>query len=227
MPQRRESRRAGDVRVTFAIVPACGHSTRMGRPKLALPLGTRTVIEHVVSTLRAGGVERVLVVTGPHVPELIPLAGAAGAEVLTLAESTPDMRATVERGLAWIEETSRPAPDDAWVLAPGDCPSFSAQLVGQLREAAIADPTRDAVVPVFHGRRGHPVVLRWRHAAGIRALPPECGINVFVRQLVAWELPVADPHVLSDLDAPADYARFVARTAHDPPGGPETQSGWE
>ena len=35
----------------FAVVPACGHSTRMGRPKLALPLGDRTVIERVVAAL--------------------------------------------------------------------------------------------------------------------------------------------------------------------------------
>ena len=41
----------------YAVVPACGHSTRMGRPKLALPLGGLTVIERIVSTLRDGGVE--------------------------------------------------------------------------------------------------------------------------------------------------------------------------
>ena len=98
--------------MAVAVVPACGQSTRMGRPKLALPLGDRSVIEYVVAALRGGGVERVLVVIGPHTPELDPLATAAGADVLALPEPTPDMRATVERGLAWIGERHRPVPDD-------------------------------------------------------------------------------------------------------------------
>ena len=66
----------------FALVPAAGFSRRMGRPKLGLPLGERTVLEHVVAALRQGGAEHVLVVVGPHVPELAPLAAAAVAEVL-------------------------------------------------------------------------------------------------------------------------------------------------
>jgi len=33
------NRGPGESRMNFAVVPACGQSTRMGRPKLALPLG--------------------------------------------------------------------------------------------------------------------------------------------------------------------------------------------
>ncbi len=40
----------------FALIPAAGKSARMGRPKLTLPLGGRTVLEHVVTALRRGGV---------------------------------------------------------------------------------------------------------------------------------------------------------------------------
>src|SRR5438876_757506 len=103
----------------FAVVPAAGHSTRMGRTKLALPLGGRTVIEHVVTALREGGAEHVLVVVGPHVPELGPLALAAGAGVCQLTEATPDMRATVEHGLRHLERLHSPRLTDAFLLAPG------------------------------------------------------------------------------------------------------------
>src|SRR5207253_7780339 len=114
---------------TSAIVPACGHSTRMGRPKLALPLRDHTVIERVVSALRDGGVSTVLVVIGPHVPELAPLARGTGADVLALAEPTPDMRATVEAGLRHLESRFHPNPDDWWLLAPADHPVLSAAVV--------------------------------------------------------------------------------------------------
>ena len=139
----------------LAVVPACGQSSRMGRPKLALPLGNRTVIERVVVALREGGVERVLVVVGPHVPELVSLASAAGSDVLALPESTPDMRVTVERGLAWIAERYDPAPNDCWLLAPADHPAFSPAVVSQLLNAA-TDSSCSVIVPVHKGRRGLP-----------------------------------------------------------------------
>jgi molybdenum cofactor cytidylyltransferase len=193
----------------FAIVPACGHSTRMGRPKLALPLGGRTVIEHIVSTLREGGIESVLVVIGQHVRELEAPAGNAGAEVLVLAEATPDMRSTVDRGLEWFEERTRPVADDWWFLAPADHPAFAAIVVSELLTARSS--THSIIVPTHAGRRGHPALLRWRHAAGIRAYPSNLGINSYLRDRSdeTLELPVSDPGILANLDTPADYQRII------------------
>jgi molybdenum cofactor cytidylyltransferase len=191
----------------FAVVPAAGHSTRMGRPKLALPIGDRTLIEHVVGALRAGGIEQVLVVIGPQVPELGPLASAAGAEVVLLEEPTADMRATVERGLAWLESQYCPGTDDSWLLVPADSPMLDPAVIRRL----LAVETTDAVVvPVHGGRRGHPTRFAWRHAAGIRALPADQGINAFVQaQAGVIELPASGGGVLEDLDTPEDYARLV------------------
>ena len=193
----------------FAVVPACGQSTRMGRPKLALPLGERTVIEHVITTLRAGGVEQVLAVIGPHVPELVPLAERADADVLPLPEQTPDMRTTVERGLDWIEERFRPTPDDLWLLSPADHPAFSTSVVSELLAASRGD-RHSIIVPTHNGRRGHPALFRWRHAAGIRSLPANEGINSYLRTHAAetLELPVDDPGILANLDTPEDYERL-------------------
>src|SRR5580765_885312 len=187
--------------MTFAVVPACGHSTRMGRPKLALPLGDRTVIEHIVATLHEGGVDHVLVVVGPHVPELVPLAQSGGASVLALPETTPDMRSTVEKGLAWLEERHHPESDDCWLLAPADHPGFAAAVVRQL---LAANSTHSIVVPVHNCRRGHPTLFRWHHVAGIRVVSSVEGINSYLRlhSNETRELPVADAGVLDNLDTP-------------------------
>src|SRR5205807_132449 len=46
---------------TFAVIPAAGQSTRMGRPKLALPLGGRSVLERVLAAVRQGRLDAALV----------------------------------------------------------------------------------------------------------------------------------------------------------------------
>ena len=199
---------------SFAIVPAGGHSTRMGRPKLSLPVGGRTVLESLVLALKRGGVERVLVVVGPHVPELAAITEAAGAEALQLTRDTSDMRATVVAGLDHIAATDRPAPDDAWLLAPADHPGVSATLVIDLLVAGAQSAATAVIIPTYNGLRGHPTLIRWRHAHDIRQLPTGRGINAFLQWpgLEVRELSVTEPGAVSDLDTPEDYARFCSIT---------------
>jgi molybdenum cofactor cytidylyltransferase len=187
----------------------------MGRAKLALPLGARTVIEHVVASLRAGGVSEVVVVIGPHVPELAPLAAAAGAEVLALAEPTPDMRATVEAGLTHLEGRHHPNTDDWWLLAPADHPVLSSQVVCELLAAQSA--AHSVIVPVHAGQRGHPTLVRWSLADGVRAIPAGRGINSLLREYESrtLELAVNDPAILANLDTPEDYARLLKQVPSD------------
>jgi CTP:molybdopterin cytidylyltransferase MocA len=196
--------------MTFALIPACGKSTRMGRPKLTLKLRGRTVLEHVFHALRAAGVEHVLVVVGPQVPELAPIAEANGVDVCRLTEETAGMRATVEAGLTWLEQRFHPRPEDDWLLVPGDLPALDPEVVRQLRAARQAYPDRSVFVPAFEGRRGHPTLIGWHHVAGIRAHPRGEGLNTYLRRQgrEVLELAVASAAVLCDLDTPEDYERL-------------------
>lgn len=196
--------------MTFALIPAAGHSSRMGRPKLSLPLGGFSVLACVVDALRRAHVTPILVVVGPHVPELAPLAEAAGAQVCRLPAETPDMRATVEAGLDWMQRHWQPRPEDHWLLVPADHPTLQTAVVRQLQQARQANGDRSIVIPTYQGKRGHPTLIDWRHVAGMRALPADTGLNVYLRQHEAETLllPVATEAILWDLDTPEDYARL-------------------
>ncbi len=191
------------------LIPAAGHSRRMGRPKLALPLAGRTVLEHSVTSLRRAGIDPVLVVLGPHVADLQGPARAAGAEVLLLESATEGMRATVERGLAWLQRG--PSLPEAWLLMPGDHPTLDARVVGQVVAAWRTWPAYSLVVPVWQGRRGHPTLAAWKHVEAIRAHPAGEGLNTYFRLHAAETLGllVDTPAVVEDLDTPEDYERLL------------------
>lgn len=195
------------------LIPAAGHSRRMGRPKLALPLAGKTVLEHVVTALLEAHVNPVLVVLGPHVAELSDGARAAGASVLLLPWPTADMRATIERGLDWLEETFPPNDEDDWLLVPGDHPTLERDVVRQLIAARQADPEASIFVPTWQGKRGHPTLIRWSHVAGIREHPAAEGLNTYLRMhdKETREVPAAGASVVEDLDTPEDYQRLLDR----------------
>ena len=113
----------------FAVVPAAGLSLRMGRPKLSLPLGGRTVLEYVVGALRQGGVDEVLVVVGPPDPGLAALAEGRRRVGPAPAGSHRRHAGDGGTGTSWLEERFHPRPDDAWLLAPADHPALDADVV--------------------------------------------------------------------------------------------------
>jgi molybdenum cofactor cytidylyltransferase len=198
-------------RRTFALIPAAGQSHRMGRPKLLLPLGERTVVERVVDAFRQAGVDTILVVAGPDMPELVQKAEQAGAFALRLGAPTPTMRATVEHGLAWLEIAFMPQPQDGWLLCPADHPTLRSAVVSGLLEARAAHPQRSVFIPTFANRRGHPALVGWQHVPAIRQRPVEEGLNIYLRQQADQTLllPVPWEDVLLDLDTPVDYARML------------------
>jgi molybdenum cofactor cytidylyltransferase len=197
--------------MNFALIPAAGKSVRMGRPKLALPLGGQTVLECVLETVRQAGIEHILVVAGPQVPELVSVAEAANVHILQLSEETPDMRATIVRGLCWLEERFHPQVGDSWLLVPADHPILDANVVRHLLKIRRERSEYSIVVPTFHGKRGHPALIDWKHAQGVRAFPAGVGLNVYLRQqaIETLEVPVDSAGILCDLDTPQDYDRLA------------------
>jgi molybdenum cofactor cytidylyltransferase len=185
----------------------------MGQPKLLLPVGERTVLEHVLSAVLDAGVANTLVVVAPDNDALARCAADAGAHVLRLDEDTPDMRATCQRGLAWIADRFQPRVDDGWLLLPADHPTVRPDVINALLDAASNNVERTIIVPVYQGRRGHPTWLRWSHVVAIRALPPEQGLNAFIRSHgdQTLEMPWPSDEILADVDTPEDYQRLIGK----------------
>lgn len=196
----------------FAVVPAAGLSRRMGEPKLTLPLGSQTVIERVVTALRDGGFQPVVVVA-PGQNRLASLVEKASALRLELPHPTTHMRQTVQFALDYLLRCFSCPPESPWLLVPADHPCLDGDLIRELAATFSNHPEYSIAVPVYKGRRGHPTLIRWHHHDLISRFDPELGLNVYLRQHPAetLEISVNNPDVLIDLDTPADYHQLKQR----------------
>ena len=195
-----------------ALLPAAGKSSRMGRSKLALPLGTSTVLERLVGTLRERGIRSIFVVVAPDDHRLTELASRAGAAALRLPKPTGNMRDTVQFGLRKLLGNGLASNNDSWLLIPADHPALTGASLSALLEAHAREPNVEIFIPTFEGKRGHPAILPFSILQDIEELPEGEGINQLLRRLADRTLlvPVADPAVLLDLDTEEDYAKLLA-----------------
>lgn len=194
---------------SFAVIPAAGRSVRMGSPKLLLPWGKHTLIEHVLAAWKSAGIERRVVVVHRDDHALAELAANAGADVVAPDVPPPDMKASVQAALAYIAERHAPGAQDVWLLAPADMPNLSPAVIRSLVTAATQHPGA-IVAPTYQGRRGHPVLFRWKHADAVQRLGPDEGVNQLLRAHPVFEVPVSSDGVLQDIDTPEEYRRIIA-----------------
>ena len=192
---------------SFAIVPAAGRSARMGRPKLLLPWGERTVIETVLAAWRASRVETIVVVTRGDDAALAEVCRHCGVIVASAFPPPPDMKASVRHGLAFIAQTWQPAPHDVWLVAPADLPRLSAETIDRVLTAY--DPRRPEIIVPRTERRAHPVLFPWSLADEVERLPADTGIDGLLRRHAVREVHVeATAAAGDDLDTPEDYERL-------------------
>lgn len=201
-----------------AIVPAAGLSLRMGSPKPLLAIDGIPLLGRIIRALKDGGAGPIVAVLPPADREesrpLAELAAAAGAFPLIPPAQPPDMRASVELGLGWLEGQG---PPEGFLLTPADAAGITPKAVEEVIRAWQADPG-SIHVPTREGRRGHPVALPWAAAGAIRALPPDRGINAVTRGGAFPIRPIEIPHgdVVADLDTPEEYQCWIAGDRNAP-----------
>lgn len=187
----------GDV---VAILTAAGRSSRMGRPKALLDWGGRPLIQHQVEAL--AGLREVVVVLGHDAPAIRPF--VPGGPTVRVVEN-PDYHLGRSSSLLAGFRTLRGTPAGVLVVAVDQpiAPTALAELLHAHR------PGSPIAQPAFRGQRGHPVLFRGDLLPELLAIgdAPEGLRSVVARHREArQEVPVRDPDVLLDLNAPADYA---------------------
>jgi molybdenum cofactor cytidylyltransferase len=187
-----------------AIVLAAGRSTRMGMPKMLLPWGSETIIEHVIAVLGESGLSEIVVVTGGD--NTLVEARLKDKSVHTVFNpdfAQGEMLSSVQAGLKNLSYTCMGA-----LICLGDQPLIQANVVKDLLD--LADPARvSLVVPSYQNHRGHPWLVSRGFWPEIMALRHPQTLRDFLRVHEGQinYLCVDNASVLMDMDTPDDYAQ--------------------
>ncbi|UCG56751.1 MAG: nucleotidyltransferase family protein [Phycisphaerales bacterium] len=189
-----------------AIVLAAGQSRRMGAHKLLLPLRGTTVIGHIVAQLLRSTVDKIFVVVGHKGEKVAEQMPEGAVSIVTNPNYQAGMLSSVRCGIEHL-----PQDCDAVLVVLGDQPSITSELVDEMVKS-FAGTEEGVVVPVYQGKRGHPILFAERYCSEVSTCFDDVGLKglLHAHPDEVFELEVASPGVLSDMDHPEDYKRELA-----------------
>lgn len=157
-----------------AVILSGGTSSRMGSPKALLPYQGRPFLEHLLEVTRHPKISARRVVLGAHAEPVAKAISLDPNEIVINEDWEKGQISSLQAGLR-----SLPPGTDGMMLCLIDHPLISTTLVNGLIEQFYA--TRPPVVlPVFEGRRGHPVIFSSALYAELQSAPLDIGARSVV-----------------------------------------------
>jgi molybdenum cofactor cytidylyltransferase len=187
-----------------AIVLAAGESKRMDRKKELLPIAGEPMIRIVVNKLlESRKIDEVVVVLGHLANEVgMALSGITDErlELIGNRRHTEGMGTSLAHGASACSWGT-----DAILVSLADAPFFRTDDVEALIDAHAAGAA--IAVPVFEGRRGHPVIFDAAYRTELEELSGDTGARRILERTEEnlREVAMDDDGFLVDVDDPEDY----------------------
>ena len=157
---------AGGLMKCDAVVLAAGYSTRMGAGKMALAINNTTVLGSVIETL-LDICGKIVVVGGHDIGSVREITDKyKNVKLVENSDYALGMFSSVKRGVKEM--------NGDFFLIPGDYPAVRESTYRNLMEGS-----GDFNVPVYNGRKGHPVLLRGSLIPALLDEPIESNLKVF------------------------------------------------
>ncbi|WP_303865028.1 DVU_1551 family NTP transferase [Alkalibaculum bacchi] len=191
--------------ITGAVVVVAGMSSRMKRFKPLLPLGEKTIIEHVIDSLRESGVQKIVVVTGNQTKLIVnQLENRDVHFVYNELYTTTTMFDSVKLGVTYIKNQC-----DMFFFLPGDIPLFRSHTLLEMKRT-MEKSSCHIVQPTYKGKHGHPVLFSASCIDTILNHNGKMGLKGAIESIDnRLDLLVPDKGILLDADTPKDYEELL------------------
>ncbi len=188
------------------VVLAAGSGKRMGREKLFLPLGEKTILEHAVDSALLAGVKEVILVTRPRSKKAVSeLFQDKNVRVVTNPRHREGMASSLQAGLAAVNTAAQGV-----IFALGDQPFVTAAVYDALIQS-YHKRWNLITAPLYEGERGNPVLLDRRIWPLVMELKGDTGGRELFSRVAKEKvslLELGTVEVLQDIDTREDYQRY-------------------
>jgi len=170
-------------------------------PKMLLPFRGTTIIEQVIENVINSQVDETVVVLGAERDEIQKVIGNWPVKYCFNESYKEGMLSSVKCGFRFL-----PRYFDAALVFPGDQPMIKPEVTDMVIEA-YRNTGRGIVVPVFNGKRGHPLLIGHKYLEEIALLGPEQGLKDLARKYYddVLEVEAGTADILKDIDTEKDY----------------------
>lgn len=179
----------------------------MGQPKMLLPWGKVTVLEHVISIFMRAGIQEILVVVGAErdrmeeVISKIPIRSVYNKDY-----TNGEMLSSLQQGLRAALAHQPQMETMAALIGLGDQPQVEEEIVRLICETH-RNTNSQLIVPSFQMRRGHPWLVAfpfWTELLDMKSPEtPRDFLNKHANEIHYVETNTSS--ILEDLDTPEDY----------------------
>jgi molybdenum cofactor cytidylyltransferase len=185
----------------WAIILAAGESKRMGRPKMLLPFNGSTMIATVLKNVSGSKADKVLVVLGAGKDAVAGNISKFKIKCCYNENYRDGMLSSVKCGFKNL-----PSDYKAAMVFQGDQPFIGNDVINTIIEAYLSSKN-GIVIPVFDGKRGHPILIDRKYNLEIEKLSPEIGLRELTLRFHddVLEVKTEEPGILRDFDTYKEY----------------------
>jgi molybdenum cofactor cytidylyltransferase len=197
-----------------AIILAAGRSTRMGTPKLLLPLRGRSMLRHVIDHARGSRCDEIVVVVGEAADRVAAEARGPAVRVVVNERYREGMGTSLAAGIAALG-----AECEAAIVLLGDQPCVTAAAINGLIDA-YRTTGKPIVASRYGAILGAPTLIGGACFHEARRLGGDAGGRSLIQRypdLVAEVL--LPPSAAVDVDTPEEFARLAATDEGAGPSG--------
>jgi molybdenum cofactor cytidylyltransferase len=191
-----------------AIIICAGASSRMGRPKALLPYRESTFLEHLIQVTSHPRIGVTRIVLGAGAGEIRAIAKLDASMVVLNPDWEQGQLSSICAGLRSLEDITT----DGMILCPVDHPLVSDTLVSNLIEQFYSSG-KSIVLPVYNGRRGHPVIFSSALYEELLSAPADVGARavVWAHAAEVLDVPTGEEGVILNINDP-DMLRHAMET---------------
>ncbi len=157
------------------IILAAGLSSRMGTNKLMLPVGGLPAVERVIAAASRSKLDCITLVCSSE--EVASIGGRYGIKIVYNTDPKQGQSKSIRLG---IESSAQAA--DGYMFLVGDQPFISEKVINRLIES-FKYKKCSAVVPIYKGERGNPVIFSSLLKDKLTGLRGDTGGRVLLKEL--------------------------------------------